>query len=594
MVINLAVYKERNISIYEHPTLVIEPLTLQPSIMRAALFLLLALVPLAWSHPTWDCFGVLEGSGPPFAVYDICGTCNGTNTSCCAERGVAVLDPDPLDVYCCDCSPQHCGADCTWIIYLDVLTNRLVCHSQDGNNTRFYMDAHYIIPVEAINVSGTGINGSGAINTSCTLLPDNCLGYPGGAEMIGYNETCNGIDDDCFGGIDDNPTDAGGQDICDYAGVCHNGTIECVSSALTCLPVLSSALVATECSALCTDEWDYTCDRCPVLADFDQVYCHVSTGIMHITTDGYIRVYPCDICSPSYFKFVFDGAHETNTTVLTDWEDGRVALDWVLNNSHTFTNNVVEPGTYVRLEKGVATSSGLFELEYELLYATKTYNISNVTTFDVGADGMKMAMRATNWTFTDADNYLMTPLRVHHRSGTTVSPNTGYTAITFTDELVRVVLTMQEWYEDETGTAHRVTLRFETFDMYTVIYVFMKAPGAGMHTLFYDPHIGGIVHLAAATATEAAGATEAARVGKNNTTLMLAILLPVFGLLFVLFLVGMVLGAKGGYGTSAGAAFSRVRDDEASGEMIVVEGRGKYMSNKVFGGGTWESIPEIK
>jgi hypothetical protein len=58
-------------------------------------------------------------------------------------------------------------------------------------------------------------------------------------EQLPQPETCNGLDDDCDGIVDDNLTDIGGvcytgpegtQDV----GICHSGSVTCVDAALVC------------------------------------------------------------------------------------------------------------------------------------------------------------------------------------------------------------------------------------------------------------------------------------------------------------------------------------------------------------------------
>lgn len=54
-------------------------------------------------------------------------------------------------------------------------------------------------------------------------------------------ERCNDIDDDCSGGVDDGPVDAGGNCSTGQQGVCSAGTRQCASGVLSCIPNQSSS-----------------------------------------------------------------------------------------------------------------------------------------------------------------------------------------------------------------------------------------------------------------------------------------------------------------------------------------------------------------
>ncbi|HWZ91047.1 MAG TPA: MopE-related protein, partial [Polyangiaceae bacterium] len=73
---------------------------------------------------------------------------------------------------------------------------------------------------------------------TCNGLDDDCNGIiddvPGGCQKTCTPELCNGLDDDCNGKVDDNPTDVGqpcGQPL---IGICVPGTTACVAGVLKC------------------------------------------------------------------------------------------------------------------------------------------------------------------------------------------------------------------------------------------------------------------------------------------------------------------------------------------------------------------------
>ncbi|MCK6576399.1 hypothetical protein L6V77_35585, partial [Myxococcota bacterium] len=71
--------------------------------------------------------------------------------------------------------------------------------------------------------------------TSCVGNQVVCVGANVINEQSAPQETCNNVDDDCDGQVDDNPTDAGGACGQSQLAPCKYGKEQCVGGALTCV-----------------------------------------------------------------------------------------------------------------------------------------------------------------------------------------------------------------------------------------------------------------------------------------------------------------------------------------------------------------------
>src|SRR5262249_34299061 len=90
-------------------------------------------------------------------------------------------------------------------------------------------------PASRQSVGGT----QGPCNTPTNAGTTTCVGAAGGGQGVNLSnagqlpEVCNGIDDDCNGVIDNNPTDIGG--VCGSGvGACQTGTYVCNNGAKVC------------------------------------------------------------------------------------------------------------------------------------------------------------------------------------------------------------------------------------------------------------------------------------------------------------------------------------------------------------------------
>ncbi|MBU1220225.1 hypothetical protein KKF34_10135 [Myxococcota bacterium] len=113
------------------------------------------------------------------------------------------------------------------------------------------------------NTAGSGVSCGTSSNYPCRLGTMTCTG--GVLQCLGAinptgAETCNGIDDDCNGIVDDNPSDAGGAcDVRPAAPVgatspCQAGTLTCTGGVLQCLGSVGPTSTVDSCGV------DANCD----------------------------------------------------------------------------------------------------------------------------------------------------------------------------------------------------------------------------------------------------------------------------------------------------------------------------------------------
>ena len=180
-------------------------------------------------------------------------TCNGKDDNCnvSIDEGLGVYQECALGT---ECGSTTCNAGrCTCTSDVQCAAGYLC---GQGAGTRFCRPA-CTVGVGTCNKSGVKKCGSGngccandAAATctalvagtpgteTCNGLDDDCNGIiddvPGGCQKTCTPEVCNGVDDDCNGIIDDNLTDVGqpcGQPL---IGICKPGTSACQSGVLKC------------------------------------------------------------------------------------------------------------------------------------------------------------------------------------------------------------------------------------------------------------------------------------------------------------------------------------------------------------------------
>ena len=104
--------------------------------------------------------------------------------------------------------------------------------------------------------SGTDGNGpckAGIQTCAGGKWPVLCVG-----EVTPAAETCNGVDDDCDGKVDDGNPGGGAKCSTKLPGVCSAGSMTCVSSKLSCTPITPSS--SEKCN-LADDDCDGSCDE---------------------------------------------------------------------------------------------------------------------------------------------------------------------------------------------------------------------------------------------------------------------------------------------------------------------------------------------
>jgi hypothetical protein len=90
----------------------------------------------------------------------------------------------------------------------------------------------------------------------------------GGASLTGRDihpgqvEVCNGIDDNCAGGIDEGDPSGGGSCGSGLAGICAPGVNHCVDGAIACIPNVAPGTQTETCNAL-DDDCDGNVDNVP-------------------------------------------------------------------------------------------------------------------------------------------------------------------------------------------------------------------------------------------------------------------------------------------------------------------------------------------
>ena len=134
----------------------------------------------------------------------------------------------------------------------------------DGIDNECNGDVDDGMPPHPCYTGASGCNlATGACAGICRLGVASCLGDAGWSSCVGEvnpgTEVCNGLDDDCSGTVDDNPTDIG--DVCFPAdcpgdvcqGLCHSGHTACEFGRIVCGG--AQAAVPEVC-----DEQDNDCD----------------------------------------------------------------------------------------------------------------------------------------------------------------------------------------------------------------------------------------------------------------------------------------------------------------------------------------------
>ena len=524
----------------------------------------------------YDCFGVPAGSD----TYDACGVCGGTdlvprldpcgvclgNSSCCNNTGVAVYDPT-YPSYCCDCDNQTCGVGCMGIVFLDLNITEFVCHMQDGTDDEFIILGKYI-------------DHTGAINTSCTVMEANCQGQPGGGLFLYTDEVCNGIDDNCDGTIDVNTTGSGGHQLCDHAGICQWGLVDCGGfSGLYCEPRINQpALVTGVCvnstTTGCHEFKNDTCDACAVeYDDMDQrMAYHTTIAMRYLPNYASVRVFPSAVCSHAYFKLNLDGIFETNDETVSEYMTGVFASDYLLQDvevGHSYTNVWAKTSTETTLTSTTTTSNGHLTVMHVLQKEQKQYGVGT-RNFTVPEDYVKSAYTLTNWSVVHLSHFLLLRLRVYHRAGVLLSPapKADLSEIYFLDGNIQATWYTQPDYEDTAGQAQNVILYLRrTAPTITTLFVFMPVENvAGLQTFVYDPHM--VLRWVPEEAATATSAPPAAAEAKPLP--WWAILLIVLASVVVFFgCVGLIIGMTTGAGS--GRAMARRQSGRAAAYEIVSE-----------------------
>ena len=208
-----------------------------------------------------DCDGIADNNLTDIGLgcgVDV-GSCAQGATACCQQSGAS---PNPCTTDPVTESGTHVNADALKCIGGKAPTPE-VCNGVDDNcngQTDEVTLACFPFPLPA--TAGTGICVGGTASCNATPLPAGnplCpVGWPAGKACPGTSsfspvcngavgpvaETCNGVDDNCDGLIDNGVTGGIFGTACCPAGqnctnsgtgiACHNGTIQCVNGAAAC------------------------------------------------------------------------------------------------------------------------------------------------------------------------------------------------------------------------------------------------------------------------------------------------------------------------------------------------------------------------